>query len=148
MILNEPEAQCPFCRGFMPGWRSAFPAKACDLCDRPLFLLPSLFRPDRLAILSAIDVVKVATLPVVAAAMISFGIGGMEADSFAQVVAGTLLTWGVIDVWDGTAGLNTGIDRVKRQLKHGYRARKMSIAKTIFGMSSVLLGGAGLLLVN
>lgn len=148
MIVNEPPAQCPFCRGFMPGWLSRYPAKACELCERPLFLIPAVSRRQHLAILSALDVAKVAMLPVIAGAIVSFGIGRLSAGSFAAAVAGALLLWGLIDVWDGTAGLKTGIDRVKRQVKRGGNARKMSVAKTLFGLTSVVLGGLGIMLVQ
>ena len=145
--MNERQAKCPFCRQFMTGWRSRYPAKACDQCDRPLFLMPSIFKRDHLAILSALDIAKVLMLPVVTGATISFGLGGLTPSEFAAVVAGALLMWGLIDVWDGTAGLKTGIDRVKKQVQKGGKARKTSVAKTIFGFSSVLLGALGLLLI-
>ena len=54
----------------------------------------------------------------------------------------------MINVWDGTAGLKTGIDKVKKQIRRGAVARKMSIAKTIFGLSSCILGGLGLLMAS
>ncbi|MEM6409904.1 MAG: hypothetical protein AAF683_00045 [Pseudomonadota bacterium] len=148
MIVNEPPAQCPFCKTQMAGWLSRYPAKACDECERPLFRFPSIFRSDRLTIISVLDVAKVVTLPLIAGAMLSFGMGRLSADSFAQAVAAALLLWGMIDVWDGTAGIKTGIDRVKKQIKHGRGARKMSFAKTIFGISSTVLGAIGLLLVS
>jgi hypothetical protein len=132
----------------MPGWLSRYPAKACDLCDRPLFLLPNIFRRHHLSILSAIDAAKVIMLPLIAGATISFGLGGLSVDAFARSVAGALLLWGIIDVWDGTSGLKTGIDRVKRKIKRDGSARRMSAAKTFFGISSVVLGGIGLLLVQ
>ncbi|WP_297775866.1 hypothetical protein [uncultured Roseovarius sp.] len=148
MILNEPQAQCPFCRGFMTGWLSRYPAKSCDLCDRPLFLLPNIFRKHHLTILSALDVAKVVMLPVVAGATVSFGLGGLSVDAFARSVAAALLFWGLLDVWDGTSGLKTGIDRVKRRIRRDASARRMSAAKTFFGLTSVVLGGLGLLLVQ
>lgn len=132
----------------MPGWLSRYPAKACDLCDRPLFLLPNFFRRQHLSILSGIDAAKVIMLPLIAGATISFGLGGLSVDAFARSVAGALLLWGIIDVWDGTSGLKTGIDRVKRKIKRDGSARRMSAAKTFFGISSVVLGGLGLLLVQ
>ena len=132
----------------MPGWLSRYPAKSCDLCDRPLFLLPNIFRKRHLSILSALDVAKVVMLPVVAGATVSFGLGGLSVDAFARSVAAALLFWGLLDVWDGTSGLKTGIDRVKRRIRRDASARRMSAAKTFFGMASVVLGGLGLLLVQ
>ena len=148
VIVDEPQVQCPFCRGTMPGWLSRYPGKACTLCERPLFLVPSLSSTRHRSILSAIDVARIIMLPVIAGATISFALGRLGIDSFAQIVAGGLLTWGMIDVWDGTAGLRTGIDKVKRQIRRGAIARKMSVAKTIFGLASTILGGLGLLMLN
>lgn len=145
VIVDEPQVQCPFCRGFMPGWLSRYPGKACTLCERPVLLVPSASSVRHRSILSALDVAKVVMLPVMAGATISFGFGRLGIDRFAQIVAASLLAWGMIDVWDGTAGLKTGIDRVKRRICRGAVARKMSIAKTIFGLSSIILGGLGLL---
>ena len=122
--MIEEQPQCPFCRRFMPEWGTPLPVKACDICDRPLFLFPSLMRKRRLHILSAIDVAKVTMLPIVGGATVSFGMGGLDPDQFAAAVAGALLAWGMIDVWDGTAGIKTEFDRVKKQVKRGSAARK------------------------
>ena len=148
VIVDEPQVQCPFCRGFMPGWLSRYPGKACTLCERPLLLVPSASSVRHRSILSALDVAKVIMLPVMVGATISFGFGRPGIDGFAQIVAASLLAWGMIDVWDGTAGLKTGIDKVKKQIRRGAAARKMSIAKTIFGLSSTILGGLGLLMAS
>lgn len=148
VIADEPQVQCPFCRGFMPGWLSRYPGKACNMCERPLLLVPSIRSPDHRTILSAVDVAKVAMLPLIGAGTVSFGMGDLTSEAFARIVAVSLLAWGVIDVWDGTSGLRTGIDKVRRQIRRGSTARKMSIAKTIFGLSSTVLGGLGLILVG
>jgi hypothetical protein len=145
-VLHD-QSQCPFCRRFMPDWGTPLPVKACNVCDRPLFLIPSLRGPGRLHILSAIDVTKIVMLPIVGGGTISFGMRGLSTDHFAATVAGALLFWGVIDVWDGTAGLKTDIDRVKKQVRQGAAVRKMSIAKSIFGLSSIVLGALGLLML-
>jgi hypothetical protein len=145
VIVDEPQVQCPFCRGFMPGWLSRYPGKACTLCARPLLLVPSTSSVRHRSILSALDVAKVIMLPVMAGATISFGFGRLGIDGFAQIVAASLLAWGVIDVWDGTAGLTTGIDKMKKQIRRGAVARRMSVAKTIFGLFSINVGGLGLL---
>ncbi len=81
-------------------------------------------------------------------ATISFAMGRLEADSYACIVAGALLTWGMIDVWDGTAGLRTGLDKVRKRICRGAVDRKMSLAKTIFGSASMVLGAIGLLMVR
>ena len=148
MIVDEPQIKCPYCRGMMPGWLSAGPAKSCEICERPLLRLPSLSNSLHLAILSVIDLAKIAMLPFVGSALVLYGMGRISTDNFAGCVAAALLIWGVLDVWDGTAGLNTGIERIKRQTRRGAQARRMSIAKTVFGVSSTLLGGFGLLLVS
>ena len=93
--MIEEQPQCPFCRRFMPEWGTPLPVKACDICDRPLFLFPSLLRKRRLNILSAIDVAKVTMLPIVGGATVSFGMGGLDPEQFAAVVAGALLAWGI-----------------------------------------------------
>ena len=148
MIGDEPQIKCPYCRGIMPGWLSAGPAKSCEICERPLLRLPSLSSALHLAIISVIDLVKVAMLPFVGATLVLYGMDRITTDDFAACVAAALLLWGVFDVWDGTAGLNTGIERIKRQTRRGAQARRMSIAKTFFGISSTLLGALGLLLVS
>ena len=123
----------------MPGWMSRYPGKTCTLCARPLFLLPFISSRHYRSVLSAIDVVKIIMLPVMAGATISFAMGRLEADSYACIVAGALLTWGMIDVWDGT---------VRKRICRGAVARKMSLAKTIFGSASMVLGAIGLLMVR
>lgn len=148
MIVDEPQVRCPSCRGFMPGWMSRYPGKICTLCERPLFLLPSISSRHHRSVLSAIDVVKIIMLPVMARATISFAMGRLDVDSYAQTVAVALLTWGIIDVWDGTAGLRTGMDKVRKRIHRGAVARKMSLAKTIFGSASMVLGVIGLLMVR
>ena len=147
-IIDEPQVRCPFCRGLMPGWMSRYPGKTCTLCARPLFLLPFISSRHYRSVLSAIDVVKIIMLPVMAGATISFAMGRLEADSYACIVAGALLTWGMIDVWDGTAGLRTGLDKVRKRICRGAVARKMSLAKTIFGSASMVRGAIGLLMVR
>ena len=148
MIVDEPQVRCPSCRGFMPGWMSRYPGKICTLCERPLFLLPSISSRHHRSVLSAIDVVKIIMLPVMAGATISSAMGRLDVDSYAQIVAVALLTWGIIDVWDGTAGLRTGMDKVRKRIHRGAVARKMSLAKTIFGSASMVLGVIGLLMVR
>ena len=146
VIIDEPQVRCPFCRGLMPGWMSRYFGKTCTLCARPLFLLPFISSRYYRSVLSAIDVAKIIMLPVMVGATISFAMRRLEIDSYACLVAGALRTWGMIDVWDGTAGLRTGLDKVRKRICRGAVARKMSLAKTIFGSASMVLGAIGLLM--
>ena len=148
MISPVAQPKCPYCLRYMRDWGTRAPAKQCELCDRPLILLPASLTHAKFRILSLVDVLKIIMLPIVGAGLVTFVTGTITTDGFARVIAAALLVWGSIDVWDGTAGLKTGIDRVKRQVRADGSARRMSLAKTIFGLASVLLGSLGLLLAS
>lgn len=118
---------------------------ACDVCRRPLLLLPSTQR-FRFKILSLIDVAKVLLLPVAGGAIIAFAMGNLSSDGFARIEALMLLAWGVIDIVDGTAGIETNVDRVRRKVRSDIVARRSSISKLLFGGASAALGAVGLIL--
>ena len=97
-------------------------------------------------ILSVIDTGKVALFPIIGGAIIAFGMGNLSSDNFARIVALALLAWGVVDIVDGTAGIETNVDRVRRKVRADRLARRSSISKLLFGGASAALGAVGLIL--
>lgn len=138
--------QCPFCGRLMASGTGRLDFADCEVCSRPMVKLAP--TSQRVVVASVLDTGKVVMLPVVGGATMAFGIGSLSPDEYARWVAAALLSWGIIDVWDGTAGLRSGIDRIKKTVCNGKAARRRSIAKTIFGLSSAVLGSAGLMMVR
>lgn len=145
---TQARPRCAFCGDFMPFWPPGAPATTCTSCRRPLILFPASLRRARYRILSVVDVAKVILLPVVGGAVVAFGLARMTPLAFANVVSIALLVWGTIDVWDGTSGLESGVDRVRRKIRSDRTAKRISIAKTLFGGASIALGAVGLLLAS
>lgn len=144
----QSRPRCAFCGDFLAFWPRGAPATTCPSCRRPLLLIPASLRRGRYRILSVVDVAKVLLLPVVAGAVIAFGTARMSPSAFAYIVSFALLAWGTIDVWDGTSGLESGIDRVRRMIRTDRAARRISTAKTLFGGASLALGAVGLIMTS
>ena len=146
-MQNQPHPRCAYCRDMMTAWpRGAF-VSTCNVCRRPLLLLPSRHR-SRFKVLSLIDVAKVMLFPVIGGAIIAFGMGNLSSGGFARIVALMLLAWGVIDIVDGRAGIETNVDRVRRKVRADIAARRSSISKLLFGGASAALGAVGLILAS
>ncbi len=147
-MLSQPKPRCAHCGDFLPFWPSRAIASICPRCSRPLALVPASISVARFRIFSVLHAAKIVLLPVVGGAIVAFGLARMTPSAFAYTVALVLLAWGVIDVWDGTAGLESGIDKRGRSIYTGKPARRLSVAKTIFGAASLALGAAGLILIG
>jgi hypothetical protein len=98
-------------------------------------LVPASLIHRRYRIFSLVDLTRIVMLPLIGGAIVAFVLGRVLPDTFARIVALTLLVYGVLDVWDGTAGIESGRDRV-------------SIGKTVFGGASIALGAVGLLITS
>jgi hypothetical protein len=113
-----------------------------------LLVVPSVKGVGEFLLLNMVDVAKVLMMPIVLGGTIAFFIGRIDAYDFARVVAFSLLVWGVIDVFDGTAGLKTGLDKDGRYVRNSLPAKQRSLIKTAFGIASCLVGGIGLLAMS
>ncbi|WP_141521675.1 hypothetical protein [Novosphingobium sp. PC22D] len=99
----------------------------------------------RYRVVSFIHLARIATLPIAGGVIVAFAMGLLHPIEFARAVAGVLLAYGAIDIWDGTAGLESRIERVGAHLQRLAAARRTSVFKILFGGSSLLLGAIGLL---
>ena len=139
---------CPYCGAFLPYWPRGAPAALCVHCRRPLVIVPASTTLDRFRIFSVFHLAKIAVLPVVGGLIVAFATARLSPDAFAYGVSLALLAWGSLDVWDGTSGLESGLDRVRRNVRTDRAAKRSSISKTVFGSASIALGAAGLLLTG
>jgi hypothetical protein len=138
--------ECPFCKGVIELRPARLRLAECRLCGRPLAF--ARVTTGRAFVANLLDVAKVGMLPLVGGVTAAFALAYIDPHSYAAWVAGALLAWGMIDVWDGTAGLRTHVDRDPSGVLVQAEAKWRSIAKTVFGVTSTVLGGAGLLVVG
>ncbi len=144
--MTPSACECPFCKGVIELRPARLRLAECSLCGRPLAF--GQITAKKAFVASLLDLAKVAMLPLVGGVTAAFALGYIDPQAYAGWIAGALLAWGVIDVWDGTAGLRTHVDRDPRGVLMEAEARWRSIAKTVFGVTSTLVGGAGLLMVG
>lgn len=146
--VRQAGPPCPFCSDALAIWPSGSPVTTCRSCRRPLVLLPASLVHRRYRIFSLVELTRIVMLPLVGGAIVAFVLGRVMPDTFARIVALTLLAYGVLDVWDGTAGIESGRDRVRRSIQNGRAARRVSIGKTVLGGASIALGAVGLLITS
>jgi len=139
---------CAFCGDPLASWPRRAPVMTCRSCRRPLVLVPASLIERRYRIFSLVDLTRIIMLPLLGGAIVAFVMGRVMPDTFARIVAMALLTYGVLDVWDGTAGIESGRDRVRRRIRNDRAARRVSIGKTVFGGASIALGAVGLLMTS
>jgi hypothetical protein len=111
-------------------------------------LVPASLVHRRYRIFSLVDLTRIVMLPLIGGTIVAFVLGRVLPDTFARIVALTLLVYGVLDVWDGTAGIESGRDRVRKRIRRDRAARRVSIGKTVFGGASIALGAVGLLITS
>jgi hypothetical protein len=144
--MTATDCECPFCKGVIELRPARLRLAECPLCGRPLGF--ARVTQNRAFVASLLDLAKVGMLPLVGGVTAAFALAYIDPHSYAAWVAAALLAWGMIDVWDGTAGLRTHVDRDPSGVLLEVEARWRSIAKTVFGVTSTVLGGAGLMVVG
>ncbi|KHL24290.1 hypothetical protein PK98_15120 [Croceibacterium mercuriale] len=120
----------------------------CGSCRRPLMLVPASLVERRYRIFSLIDLSRIVMLPLLGGAIVAFVMGRVMPDTFARIVALALLTYGVLDVWDGTAGIESGCYRARRGVRKDRVGRRIAIGNTVFGGAAIALGAVGLLMTR
>lgn len=148
MTQTRTSPHCAFCGDPLAFWPKGLPAMTCRSCRRPLLLIPASLFERRYRILSVLELARIVMLPLIGGVIVAFGMGRMMPHTFAHFVALALLVYGVLDVWDGTAGIESGCDRVRRRIRNDGAARRVSIGKTIFGSASLALGAVGLIMTS
>ena len=146
--MQQAGPRCPFCTEPLASWPGGAPVSTCRSCRRPLVLVPASLVHRRYRIFSLVDLTRIVMLPLIGGTIVAFVLGRVVPDTFARIVALTLLVYGVLDVWDGTAGIESGRDRVRRRIKNDRAAKRVSIGKTVFGGASIALGALGLLITS
>lgn len=144
--MTATACECPFCKGVIELSAARLRFAECPRCGRPLAF--ARVTQNKAFVASLLDLAKVAMLPLVGGVTAAFALAYIDPQAYAGWIAGALLAWGVIDVWDGTAGLRTHVDRDPSGVLMEAEAWWRSIAKTVFGVTSTLLGSVGLLVVG
>ena len=144
--MTPSACECPFCNGVIELRAHRLRLAECPRCGRPLAF--ARVTHNKAFVTNLLDLAKVAMLPLVGGVTAAFALGHIDPQTYAGWIAGALLVWGVIDVWDGTAGLRTHVDRDPSGVLMEAEAWWRSMAKTVFGVTSTLLGSAGLLVVS
>ena len=144
--MTPSACECPFCNGVIVLRAHRLRLVECPRCGRPLAF--ARVTHNKAFVTNLLDLAKVAMLPLVGGVTAAFALGHIDPQAYAGWIAGALLAWGVIDVWDGTAGLRTHVDRDPSGVLMEAEAWWRSMAKTVFGVTSTLLGSAGLLVVG
>ena len=148
MTQTRVSPHCAFCGDPLAFWPQGMPATTCKSCRRPLLLIPASLLEPRYRIFSVVDLARIVMLPLIGGAIVAFVTGKVVPGTFAHFVAFALLVYGMLDVWDGTAGLESGCDRVRRRIRNDGAARRVSIGKTMFGSASLALGAVGLIMTS
>lgn len=146
--MNQAGPRCPFCADPLASWRGGAPVSTCWSCRRPLVLVPASLVHPRYWIFSLVDLTRIVMLPLIGGTIAALVLGRVLPDTFARIVALSLLVYGVLDVWNGTAGVESGRDRVRKHIRRDRAARRVPIGRTVFGGASIALGAVGLLITS
>ena len=146
MPANRPK--CPYCGSLLAYWPARTLATNCSACCRPLMLVPASLHLHAYRILSVIDAARIAMVPLIGGAIVAFALGYLSPSAFAYAVSIALVVWGGIDVWDGTAGVESCLDRLSGRIRLRTAAKRSSISKIVFGATSIVLGVIGILMTK
>lgn len=137
---DHPLPVCPVCHHYMDEWPALTPVQICGTCKRPVMLFPASLSERRYWLTPLLDNIHIAGMPIIGGALVAWFMMLGTNLAVMQVIVGAVIVHGVIMVWDGTAAIESHMDKGWKTLIVGTNAKWRGVRRTLWGLAALGVG--------